>query len=408
MIDIAQQPWMILPSYTPLIAASMPMGPRERIVRQMSDAGRLDFSPDVEVVDGIATVRIDGVLTRRPEFWQAVFDGLSTELIANTIDRLAADESIDAIILRIESPGGEAAGMSEVAKTIRSAAEKKTIVSVADEMIASGAYFMASQTSKIYAASDTAKVGSIGTMMVLYDTSQLFASAGVRPVVLKTGDYKATGAAGTEVTDEQKAYLQGLVNETQALFEDAVKTGRGLSGQQLAAAADGRVFHPAEALRLNLIDGVRTYEQVFADLQQRFASPKTGVEKMSQAATFTELKSCLPGAGSDFVCEAMEKEWTLDQAQSTWMERQAAENKKLKEEIESAKAMQKSAPVGVEAASVLEHESGSEPAIDAREAWNEAIAAEIKSGRTRQQAVIHVSRRQPELRAQLLAAANSR
>lgn len=405
MIDGMQSPWMILPDK---LANLTPMGPRDRIAKKMSAEGRLDFSPPVSVVNGIATVEVTGTLTRRPDFWQAYFDGVSSELLAEKIESLAADESVDAIVLRIDSPGGEAAGMSEVAKSIKAAGQLKPIVSVVNELCASGAYYIASQTSAIYAGSETAVVGSIGTLMVLFDTSQLFKMAGVEAVVLATGQYKGTGAPGTPITDEQKAYLQGLVDDTQRLFAAAVQGGRGLTDKQINAVADGRVFHATDALKLKLIDGIQTYDQTITGLHSQLNKPKTGAKKMSQAATFVELKTCLPGASTDFLCEAQEKGWSLDQAQSTYMERQAARIAELEKENKSKDAAQAAAPVGINAGAVVEPISAVEPAGNAQEQWDEAINAEVKAGRTRQQAVINVSRKQPALRAQLLAAANSR
>ena len=368
------------------LAAVTPGGPREKFARRYEKLGTVDFRPDVTIDDGVAIVRVDGTLTRRPEFWQAFFDGLSSEALAFEIERLAVDDSVDAIALRIDSPGGEASGMPEVADAIYEAAKIKPVVAVADRMAASGAYYIASQATKVYAGGRDADVGSIGTLLVAYDYSQFFEKAGIKPVVFATGPFKATGALGTEFTDDQKAYLQSRVDETQKHFVEAVKRGRGLTGDQLAAATDGRVFRPTEAMRLGLIDGVKSFADVLSELKSEYGNSRKKPRSKSMSneteglgpADFAALKSCIPGATADFIVEALSNAWTLDQAQSTWMERQNAritELQQLAEQAdERAKVAAASPAPGVSVESVTE---STQPSVESVEnpvqSWFEKV-----------------------------------
>lgn len=347
------------------LAAVTPGGPRDKIARRYEKQGMLDFSPDVTIDEGVAVVRVDGTLTRRPEFWQAFYDGISSEMLANKIEELAVDDSVDAIVLRIDSPGGEASGLPEVADAVYEAAKIKPVVSVADRMAASGAYYIASQSTKLYAGGKDADVGSIGTLLVAYDYSQMFANAGIKPLVFRTGPYKGTGTPGLEFTEEQQAYLQARVDETQKHFVEAVKRGRGLTGDQLAAAADGRVFRPAEAARLGLIDGVKSFADVLAEVKSQFVSGRKRQKGNAMSnetpklgpADFASLKSCIPGATAEFIVEALGNAWTLDQAQSTWMERQAKRIVDLEKQAADAEGRAKVAQApasGVAAEEVVE------------------------------------------------------
>lgn len=317
------RPWMLPATWLQELTAIVPSGPRDRIDRKLQASGRLDFSPVVTIDDGVAIVVVDGVLTRRPEFFQAYFDGVSTELLAAKIEELAADRSVDSILLRIDSPGGEASGMPEVAAAIADAAKAKQIVSVADRLCASGAYYLASQTSKIYAGGADARVGSIGTLLVAYDWSERFATEGIKPIVIATGQYKGMGAPGTEFTDAHLQYLQGLVDETQTLFASAVQSGRKLSAEQVAEVADGRVFTPAQAKAAGLIDGTKSFGDVLAELKSKSSSKgehgMTQSDNTIQPATFEDLM-LLPGVSESFVCEQLKAKQTLDQATSTHME----------------------------------------------------------------------------------------
>lgn len=399
------------------LAAVTPGGPREKFARRYEKLGMVDFRPDVTIDDGVAIVRVDGTLTRRPDFWQAFFDGLSSEALAFEIERLAVDDSVDSIALRIDSPGGEASGMPEVADAIYEAAKIKPVVAVADRMAASGAYYIASQATKVYAGGRDADVGSIGTLLVAYDYSQFFEKAGIKPVVFATGPFKATGALGTEFTDAQKEYLQARVDETQKHFVEAVKRGRGLTGDQLAAATDGRVFRPTEAMRLGLIDGVKSFADVVSELKAEYGSGRgnTRGTRMTQeankpaAADFASLKSGIPGATAEFIVEALENGWPLHEAQQVWMTRQSEQIAALQRanaEAQSRAQLSQTPASGVTAEAVQEKltadESAFENAVGEWKQFVDKCAAECGGDRFRGMRLAR--KRNPELQEAAKAA----
>ena len=86
---------------------------------------------------------------------------------------------------------------------------------------------------------------------------------GIRVVVISTGEFKGTGTPGTELTDSQEAYLQGIVDAYFADFKQAVRKGRKMSKEDVDAAADGRIFMAKDALRMGLIDGISSLEKHF-------------------------------------------------------------------------------------------------------------------------------------------------
>lgn len=214
---------------------------------------------EVQQVAGrnIGIVKAVGTLMKQ----QSSMGGTSTIALRRQVREAAADPNVGAVLLAIDSPGGTAAGTAELAADVKAARRKKPVWAHIDDLGASAAYWVASQADAVFANQPSAWVGSIGTMMTVFDTSAMAEKEGVKPIVFKTGPLKAAGAFGTVVTEEQQAYFQRLVNATQEQFDAAVMSGRGLSAAKLAAVRTGGVFPASEAADLKLIDGVRPLEQ---------------------------------------------------------------------------------------------------------------------------------------------------
>lgn len=368
-------------------------------------------APPVQVDGGVAVVDVSGVLLHRASFVDALFGGVSSEAVAETVRELASDEQVDAIVLRIDSPGGHAQGMADVSRMITGAAAVKPVVAFADGLMASAAYYLASGASHIAAAADDSKVGSIGTRAVLFDTSEAAKQAGVRPIVVDTGPHKSVGMPGVEVTEAQVDRVREMVAKIQKGFTSAVADGRQLSSDSLLEVLSGKIYFADEAQALGLIDSVESFSDTLAR-----ARALAKENRMSSPATFADLKACLPGASSEFLCEALEKNWTLDAAQSSWMERQSVEADKVAEQLEQANAtiaelrqkiekLEQAATPGVDPSQLQEPPA---PVVtDCRSEWDQQIAKEIANGASRQQAVARVNKKFPELRRQLVAAVNA-
>lgn len=192
--------------------------------------------------------------------------GTSTVQLRRDVRAAAADPTVSAILLDIYSPGGAVAGTYDLAADIKAATRKKPVWAHVNELGASAAYWLASQADAIYANSPTAMIGSIGTVLTVYDVSQAAERDGIKAMVFRTGPLKGVGAPGDAITEEQAAYFQRMVNETQTHFDEAVRKGRGLSAAQLAAVRTGGVFSAAEALDKKLIDGIRSLDATLAAL----------------------------------------------------------------------------------------------------------------------------------------------
>jgi len=207
------------------------------------------------------------------------FGGTSTVLARKDIRQAARDADVDAILLRIDSPGGHVAGTSALAADVVSANAAKPVYAHIEDLGASAAYWVASGARRV-TADETAEVGSIGTVAVVEDSSEMAEKAGVKVFVISTGEYKGSFVPGTEVEDSHLEYVKERVADLNGFFLSAVSAGRNLSGKALDAVTDGRVHIAGKALELGLIDTVssldetieRIHDVIEADYQRRKAN----------------------------------------------------------------------------------------------------------------------------------------
>ena len=227
------------------------------------DADR-DGLPIRDAGGGLAVVTISGVMVRSVGPWGAFYGLAGIDDTRLAIESALADDDIDQILLRIDSPGGSMAGLSQLGDAI-SAAEKP-ITAVIDGVGASAAYYVASHADSIVMGK-TDLVGSIGVRMLLYDYSVAFSNEGIEAVPIDTGEHKSAGAMGTEITEAQRAEFQRIVDFHYADFTDRVAGGRGMTTEAVSELADGRMFTPPEALASGLVDSIGTFIETLRDLR---------------------------------------------------------------------------------------------------------------------------------------------
>ena len=206
----------------------------------------------------LAVIEILGEMSKEGSDW-----GTSTMGVRAALREAAANPDIGSILLRIDSPGGTVAGTYELAADVAAVNQLKPVVAYIEDTGASAAYWVASAARKVY-ANELALVGSIGVVATVADTSKLAENAGVKFHTVSTGKFKGAFGPGQEVTEEQIAYLQGIIDQTGEFFKKAVQTGRGMTAKEVEAVADGRVMHAKEAKAAGLIDGIKTFDEVLA------------------------------------------------------------------------------------------------------------------------------------------------
>jgi protease-4 len=174
--------------------------------------------------------------------------------------KFAEDDSIKAIIIHVNSPGGGVAASEEIYRQVKRIRDdnKKYIVSVIETVGASGAYYVSSATNKIYADNGSV-VGSIGVIAEWVNYGDLMRWAKLKPEVLKVGEFKDTGDPTRELTPAERQYLQGLIDNMYGQFVNAVAEGRHTKVADIKPIADGRVWTGQQALGMHLIDQIADY-----------------------------------------------------------------------------------------------------------------------------------------------------
>lgn len=364
----------------------------------------------------ISLIEISGVMTKHGS---SMSDSGSTIRIRQAVRQAANTPNIDAIMIRIDSPGGTVAGTADLAAEIARAAKLKPTHAYVEDMAASAAYWIASQALHITANQPTTLVGSIGTYVGLYDRSAQAEKEGIRPVVIKSGQFKAAGFAGTEITDEQIAQWQTIVDDTQTQFTAAVARGRSMSTKQVEQLADGRVHLADAAMKLGLIDSISTFDEAIAALAaevSRTQSPSKRNSRMSedtrpQPASYDDIKLGIPNADADFVCSQLESGATIEKAQAAWSAKQDAQIAALKADKEKATAEAAQKETDAKAAEVAKDKAkGATPAAgeptgsasseydDPTGTWNQKIRAKVDGGMDYSRAARLVNRENPGLR----------
>jgi len=216
----------------------------------------------------LAVIPVSGVIAKYSRMVNGSSQprGTSVELLTEQLDAAMADDGVRSIFLHIESPGGFLAGTPDLADRIYEARLRKTVYAFADDLAASGAYWLGSQADKFW-ANQSAQVGSIGVYLLLVDSSRWAEDQGLAFHIIRSGEHKGVGEFGVAITAANLEALQAENDRFYQLFLDAVLRGRleaGLDREALLAIADGRTFVGREAADLKLIDGVKTLSQALA------------------------------------------------------------------------------------------------------------------------------------------------
>lgn len=190
----------------------------------------------------IARVTVEGVITddqRR--------DALFAEL--------EEDTSVQAVIVRMDSPGGTVVGGEQLYLNIKSLAEKKPVVVVMRSLATSAGYMATLGADRIYAREGTL-TGSIGVIMQTAEVTELAERLGINPITIKSGENKASPNPLEKMTEENRQVLERVVSGFYDTFVSMVATEREMDRAQVVALADGRVFTGPQALEAGLIDAL--------------------------------------------------------------------------------------------------------------------------------------------------------
>lgn len=215
-----------------LIVCLVAVGTTTIVGRVVGDAFTL--SPVVGVVE------IDGVIS-------------DAQVQLESLESLADDDRVHAIVIRIDSPGGGVAPSQELYEEIDRVKATKPVVASLGNVAASGGYYVAAAAHTIVADPGTL-TGSIGVIMEFRQLGPLAEKVGVGESIVKSGPYKDIGNPLRTLTDAERTLLQGMVDDVYDQFVDAIARGRGMTPERVRALADGRLYSGAQAKAAGLVD----------------------------------------------------------------------------------------------------------------------------------------------------------
>ena len=229
---------------------------------------------------GVAVVPVYGVLAHRAYAVANTSRPLtSTEALAAQMRAVAADPDVGTIIMDVDSPGGSVFGVQELGDVLAEIRETsgKQLVAVANNMAASGGYWLASQAHELV-ITPSGMVGSIGVIVPHQDASAMRERVGVKTEYITAGKYKAEGHQDGPLSDEHRAHLQSQVDAYYAAFTKAVARGRGLDVATVRGESfgEGRMRLAEDAVKNRMADRVATLDDTI-NRYARGARPSSGM-----------------------------------------------------------------------------------------------------------------------------------
>ena len=207
----------------------------------------------------IGVIYIDGAISGSRSDGGLLGTGVGGPSVMEKLQEVREDDSIKAVLLRINSPGGSAAASQEIGNEIdKVKAKGKSVVVSMGDAAASGGYWIAAKADKIMANPAT-MTGSIGVIMETMSIQNLYDKIGITPQTIKSGVYKDIGSPNRPLTSEERGILQGMVNDIFDQFIEVVAKGRKMDKAQVLELADGRIFTGRQAQKLGLVDELGNY-----------------------------------------------------------------------------------------------------------------------------------------------------
>lgn len=332
-------PWMITePALEAMlsIAAQTPLSEEEIKQRMhgpkslaLRDGTRRDDSRRVTMRDGVALIPIDGPIYRYADFFTDASGGVTTEALAKDIQRALDDPAVQALLFVVDSPGGEATGIGELANTIYAARGRKPMTAYVEGYGASAAYYLASAADEVVVDAD-ALLGSIGTVLGIADPAKR---------MKWTIDFVSTQSPKKRVdptTEAGRLYYQGMVDAMTETFIATVARNRSLSREQVLATEGGLLIGQAA---------------VDAGLADRLGSEEATIEALRKSARAT-------APASRFARVAAHQEHRMDPKETeTAPATQGADTAALQSQLEEMRrqlATERTARITTEAAAFVD------------------------------------------------------
>lgn len=272
--EFLSTPWALMPDRLTAIAqvvarwsANIPASPEVlasvRADAQAVEARRADTTQRAGG-GAVAVLPFYGVCVQRTSAVDDVSGSglMSMQRFSAGFRAALADDSVGAIVIDMDSPGGSVFGVQELGNEIFNARGQKRVVTVANSLAASAAYWIGSQASEFY-ITPGGEAGSIGVFAAHSDYSQALQKEGVNTTLVSAGKYKVEGNPYGPLSDEARAHMQGRIDTYYGAFTRAVARGRNVDVATVRdSMGQGRVFGAQDAKAANMVDGLMTLDDV--------------------------------------------------------------------------------------------------------------------------------------------------
>jgi signal peptide peptidase SppA len=275
---IAETPWAILPSTFATIVEIIEVrlsGEQLTAEEIQERVGARPSRRDAAVAGNVGVLPLYGVITHRADLFSDMSGGTSVQRFQAEFRDMVDDKQVSAIVIDVDSPGGNLDGVPELAGEIRRARGAKPIIAVANTLAASAAYWIASQADEVV-VTPSGLVGSIGVFAAHDDISQMQEMLGVKTTLISAGKYKTEANPFEPLSDEARQMIQELVDDGYALFVADVAKGRGVSVDTVRSDfGQGRVLSPKDAMKAGMVDAVETLDAAVIRAARQLPPPSS-------------------------------------------------------------------------------------------------------------------------------------
>jgi signal peptide peptidase SppA len=274
-----EHPWAILPSKLLQLEAVV----SRHVAGEKLDAEQVQAAingaqrPADRRVNAVAVLPLFGTIFPRANMMTDISGATSAERFAKQFTELVNDSGVNAIVLDVDSPGGQVGGIEELSKLIYDARGKKPIVAVANHTMASAAYWIGTAAEELV-VTPSGQVGSIGVFTVHEDISAALEQEGTKVTLISAGKYKVEGNPYEALSEEARTAIQTRVSETYETFVEAVARNRGVNPANVRGGfGEGRMVRGRQAVQLGMADRIGTLDEVISELLTKTYAPVAGL-----------------------------------------------------------------------------------------------------------------------------------
>ncbi|MDP8957288.1 MAG: signal peptide peptidase SppA [Actinomycetota bacterium] len=236
----------------------------------------------------IAVVNVQGEIVSGSEGFLGSAEATSGNLVSQ-LEQARNDDSVSAVVLRLNTPGGSVVASDEIAREIADVRRAgKTVVAAMGEVAASGGYFIPAGANSIVANPSTI-TGSIGVIMVLLNLEGAAGKLGVEPIVVKAGRLKDIGSPFRDMTPRERRIFQRLLDEAHRRFMNVVSEGRRMPMRKVRGIADGRILSGEQARGAGLVDRLGTFDDAVAEAKRLEQLHEARVVEYERPFSFTDF-----------------------------------------------------------------------------------------------------------------------